>query len=72
MKKVTIDRRNPASAKGPVEELTPPPDPPAERRAHRVIMNVFGKRFELTSHVEVREITKGPARVIAMPRRPAI
>jgi hypothetical protein len=35
-------------------------------------MNVFGKRFQLTSHTEVREITKGPAIVIEMPSRPAI
>jgi hypothetical protein len=34
-------------------------------------MNVFGKRFELTSHAEVRDITKGPAIVIEMPSRPA-
>ena len=72
MKKITIDRRDPASLEEPVPALTPPPDPPAERRTHRVIMNVFGRRFELTSYVEVREITKGPARVIEMPRRPAV
>jgi len=35
-------------------------------------MNVCGKRFELTNRVEVREITKGPAKVIEMPRRRAI
>jgi len=37
-----------------------------------MIMNVFGKRFELTSHVEVRAVTKGPAMVIEMPRRQAM
>jgi hypothetical protein len=71
-KEVTINRRKPALSGKPVEELTPTPDPPAERRAHRIIMNVFGKRFELTSLVEVRAIKKGPAKVIEMPRRPAI
>jgi len=71
MKTVTISRRNPASAREPVAELKPPPAPPAERHKHKVILNVFGRRFELTSHVEVREITKGPATVIEMPRRPA-
>jgi len=35
-------------------------------------MNIFGKRFELTRHTEVRVLTKGPAKVIEMPRRSAI
>jgi hypothetical protein len=39
---------------------------------HKIMMNVFGRRFELTSRVEVRRITKGPALVIEMPRRRAI
>jgi hypothetical protein len=68
LKTVTINRRNPASAKG----VTPPPDPPAAGCTQRIVMNVFGKRFELTSRVEVRPITKGPAIVIEMPRRRAI
>jgi hypothetical protein len=72
MKNVTIDRKDPASAEELVEELTPSPDAPVERYKHSVIMNVFGKRFELTSYVEAREIKKGPAQVIEMPRRPAI
>jgi hypothetical protein len=72
MKKTTIDRKDPASVKEPVAELMPPPEPPAERHTHKIMMNVFGRRFELRSHVEVREITKGPAKVIEMPRRPAV
>lgn len=71
MKKVTLIRRNRASAKG-ASQATPPPDPPAERYTKRIVMNVFGKRFELTSRVEVHRITKGPAIVIEMPRRRAI
>jgi hypothetical protein len=61
MKHLTIDRRNPASVEVPVEELTPQSNPPAERYAHRIVLNVFGKRFELTRHTEVRVITSGPA-----------
>ena len=72
MKKATIDRKDPASVEKPVAELMPPPEPPAERHTHKIMMNVFGRRFELRSHVEVREITKGPAKVIEMPRRPTI
>jgi hypothetical protein len=71
MKKVGSEPKGPASGKDAVVELTPP-DPPDERHTHKVIMNVFGRRFELTSYVEVREIKKGPAKVIEMPRLPAI
>jgi hypothetical protein len=59
-------------AEVPAEELTPRPDPPAEHHTHRVIMHIGRKRYELTSRVELREITKGPAKVIEMPERPAI
>ena len=38
----------------------------------RIIMTIAGKRYELTNHVEVRAITKGPAKVIEMPKRAAI
>jgi hypothetical protein len=72
MRNVEINRRKPGAAKAPTEDLTPPPDPPAEHYTHRMILNVFGKRFELTSHVEVRAVTKGPAMMIEMPRRRAI
>lgn len=72
MKHVTINRRNPAPVERPAAELTPRPDPPAERYTHQIILNVFGKRLEFTHHVEVREITRGPAKVIEMPVRAAI
>jgi hypothetical protein len=72
MKKVTIDRKDPASVEEPVTELIPPLEPPAARHTRKIMVNVFGRRFELRSHVEVREITKGPAKVIEMPRRPKI
>lgn len=72
MKKVTIDRKDPASVQEPVARFVPPPEPPAERYTHKIMMNVFGRRFELRRHVEIREITKGPAKVIEMQRRPTI
>jgi hypothetical protein len=69
MKNVTIDRRKSAPPRTSLEKSAP--SPPTERYTHKVIMNVCGKRFELTSNVKVREITKGPAIVIEMPRRGA-
>jgi hypothetical protein len=56
MKIVPINGRKSAPARTSVEELTPPP--PAERYMHKIVMNVFGRRFELKSHVEVREIRR--------------
>jgi len=35
----------------------PRPDPPAEGYTNKVVMNVSGKRFELTCRVEAREST---------------
>ena len=72
MKHVTSDRTNPAPAEVSAAELTPRPDPPAERYAHKIIMNISGKRFELTRYTEVRVLTKGPAKVIEMPIRKTI
>jgi hypothetical protein len=72
MKHVTRNPENPALTEVPAEELTPRPDPPAEHHTHRVVMHIGGKRYELTSRVELRQITKGPAKVIEMPERPAI
>ena len=69
MKTVTIDRNDPAQVNGPLAESAPPT---ADRHTQRILMNVFGRCFELRSHVEIREITKGPAKVIEMPRRSAI
>jgi hypothetical protein len=68
--RLIIDRESPAPAQVPV--LTPRSDSPAEHQKHKIILQVCGKRYELiTSHVKLREIRKGPAKVIEMPRRPA-
>jgi hypothetical protein len=73
MKTFTINREHPASAVTPAEALEPKPESPAEHYTHRIILNVFGKSFELTHKVELREITKGgPTKVIEMPGRRAI
>ena len=64
MRYAMIDRNKTAAAQGLVEESTAQPDPPAEPCTHKIIMNISGRRFELTSYVEVREITRGPAKVI--------
>jgi hypothetical protein len=72
MKHVTINRNKPARQHTPVQELTPRPDPPALRDTHRIIMSIFGTRFELTRHTEVRVLPKGPAKVIQMPSRRTI
>ena len=62
----------PALAEAPILELTPQPDPLAGYSTHRIIVNIFGTRYEITSRVEMRQITKGPAKVIEMPGHPAI
>ena len=71
MKHIPSNRENPALAEVPAE-LTPEPDPPADHYTQRVVMRIGGKRYELTTRVEMREIVKGPAKVIEMPGRPAI
>ena len=50
MKRVTITRDKFASAKGQVEPLTPRSDLSAERHAHRIIIAIAGKRYEITLH----------------------
>jgi hypothetical protein len=68
MKRIRIDPKKSASqAVVPVEELTPQRDPPVERCAHTVTLRIGGRCYEMTWHSEVREITKGPAKVIYMP-----
>jgi hypothetical protein len=68
--RLIIDRESPAQAQVPV--LRPRSDSPAEQQKHTIILQVCGKRYELiTSHVKLREIRQGPAKVIEMPRRPA-
>jgi hypothetical protein len=71
MKDLTIDRRKPVKAEGLSEQLTQP-DPPTARRTRKVVLTIGRKRYELTSHTEVREITRGPAKLIQMPSRPTI
>jgi hypothetical protein len=51
MKTLRINREHPASAVRPAEPLEPKPESPAEHYTHRIILNVFGKRFELTHRV---------------------
>jgi hypothetical protein len=68
MKRLKIKRDKPALAKVPVESLEPHSDPPLERCARTITLNIGGRRYEMTWHSEVREITKGPAQVIEMPR----
>jgi hypothetical protein len=47
--------------------LPPTPDPPDEIRVSRVTLTIGGRRYEFTHRIESREITRGPADVIAMP-----
>ena len=72
MRDLTIDRRKPVKAEGRDEQLTPQPDPPALRQTRKIVLTIGRERYELTSHTEVREIRRGPAKLIQMPARPAI
>ena len=60
----------PASPAVPVEQLTPQTDPPIAHCARTITLRVGGSCYEMTLHAEVREITKSPAKIIEMPRRP--
>ena len=60
----------PASLAVPVEQLTPRSDPPIVHHARTITLRVGASCYEMTLHSEVREITKGPAKIIEMPRRP--
>jgi hypothetical protein len=71
MKRIRINPEKPAAPTRRVEELKPQPDPPVERCAHTVTFRIGGRRYEMTWHSEVREITNGPAKVIEMAERPA-
>jgi len=72
MKDLTIDRRKSIKAEGRDKQLTPKPDPPAVRQTRKIVLTIGRERYELTSHTEVREITRGPAKLIQMPARPTI
>jgi hypothetical protein len=69
MKRTRINPKKTASPAVSVEELKPQPDPPVERCAHTVTFRIGGRRYEMTWHSEVREITKGPAKIIEIPGR---
>jgi hypothetical protein len=70
MKRSTTGGKKTASEEVPVQELVPQLHPSAECYRHKMILNVFGKRYELTRYTEVRVLTNGPAKVIEMPIRP--
>jgi hypothetical protein len=48
--------------------LIPRPDPADEIRVTKVIFSIGARRWEHTHTIESREITAGPAEVIAMPK----
>jgi hypothetical protein len=68
MKHPKIKPNKPAMAEPAVSPLTPQSDPPPDRHVHTVTLHIGLRRYELTLHSEFREITKGPARLIEMPR----
>jgi hypothetical protein len=68
MKHSKIKPNKPAMEEPAVAPLTMRPDPPLDRHVHTVTLHIGGRRYEMTLHSEFREITKGPARVIEMPR----
>ena len=72
MKRTIIKRDKSTLAEAHVEQLTPQSDPPAVCYPHRIILAIAGKGYESTLHTEVREITRGPAKLIEMPGRPSI
>jgi hypothetical protein len=72
MQDLTIDQGNRVVAEGPVEELRPRQDPPAACQTRKIVLTIGRKRYELTMHTEVREINRGPAKLIEMPGRPTI
>jgi hypothetical protein len=41
-------------------------DPPIIRRVQTIELRIGGKRYELSHHMEIHEIVKGPAIVIEM------
>jgi hypothetical protein len=73
MKRIRINSDKPdkpASPAVPVEQLTPQTDPSIVHCARTITLRVGACCYEMTLHSEVREITKGPAKIIEMPRRP--
>ena len=72
MQDLTIDQETPVVGGSPVEELRSRRDPPAACHTRKIVVTIGGKRYELTMYTEVREITRGPAKLIEMPGRPTI
>jgi hypothetical protein len=48
-------------------EIPQTPDHPDEGTTSVVVLNMGGKRYEIRTNVEVREVTRGPAEVIQFP-----
>jgi hypothetical protein len=69
MEQNMTDSEKPALTKGPVEESAPQ-RPPVKHYTQRVVLDICGRRFEVTHRAEVREVSKRPAKVIEMPKRP--
>ena len=72
MKRVTINPDKPAPGDATIEELTPQPDTPAAHHEKSIVLAIAGKRYEFTLHTEVREITRGPAKVIEIEARSSV
>jgi hypothetical protein len=70
MKRLTIKRRQPTSAKASIASLTPQSDSPPERHVHTVTVHIGGRRYEMNLHPECRDYQR-PAQLIEMPRRSA-
>jgi hypothetical protein len=71
MKRIRINPKKTASPATLVEELKPQPNPPVVRHKQAVTLRIGGRRYEMTWQSEVREIKKGPAKIIEMPKRSA-
>jgi hypothetical protein len=72
MKDSTIDQENCVVAGSHAQKLRARRDPPAACHSRKIVLTIGGKRYELTMHTEVREIRRGPAKLIEMPGRPPI
>jgi hypothetical protein len=73
MKRTRIKSDKPdksASPAAPVEQFMPQTDPSLVHCTRTITLRVGASCYEMTLHSEVREITKGPAKIIEMPRRP--
>ena len=70
MKQDTPDGKKSAFENGLVEQLKPKVARLVNKHyMHKAVLDVRGRRFEVTLRVEVREIGRGPAIVVRMPQR---